>query len=128
MFFRTEVFWVPLMKGKYLAKTLFLLAWVWCKKVHIWEWIKNPKGPVISNLGSEWRLGGECERKWERQVEPMLGEADEMRSGASAVWASEGFRSSPSLKDSRRHFVSEQCGSSMECSQGPTSVFWFCPH
>lgn len=73
------------MEGKYLAGRLFLLVWVGNKKVRIWEWIKNPKGPVISNLGRAWRVGGECERKWERQVETMLGKADEMRSCALTV-------------------------------------------
>lgn len=43
------------MEGKYLAKRLFLLVWVGCKHVHIWEWIKNPKGPVISNF-RDWEV------------------------------------------------------------------------
>lgn len=43
------------MEGKYLAKRLFLLVWVGCKQAHIWEWIKNPKGPVISNFG-DWEV------------------------------------------------------------------------
>ena len=49
-----------------LAERLFLLPWVGYKKVHSWEWIQNPKGSVISNLGRAWRVGGECGRKWEK--------------------------------------------------------------
>lgn len=75
------------MEAKYLAERLFLLVRAGCKKVHmgLWEWMKDPKGSVISNLGRAWRLGGECEREWEKQVETRLGKADEMSSCALAA-------------------------------------------